>query len=33
MMLDEAIAAVGARSRYLPAYSPDLNPIEQPSPG
>jgi transposase len=25
----EAIEAVGARVRYLPAYSPDLNPIEQ----
>ena len=25
----EAIAAVGATVRYLPAYSPDLNPIEQ----
>lgn len=25
----EAIEAVGARIRYLPAYSPDLNPIEQ----
>ena len=25
----EAIEAVGARLRYLPAYSPDLNPIEQ----
>jgi transposase len=24
----EAIAAVGAIIRYLPAYSPDLNPIE-----
>ena len=24
----EAIAAVGASVRYLPAYSPDLNPIE-----
>ena len=24
----EAIEAVGARVRYLPAYSPDLNPIE-----
>jgi transposase len=24
----EAIAAVGAKLRYLPAYSPDLNPIE-----
>ena len=24
----EAIAAVGATVRYLPAYSPDLNPIE-----
>ena len=24
----EAIAAVGAELRYLPAYSPDLNPIE-----
>lgn len=24
----EAIAACGARLRYLPAYSPDLNPIE-----
>jgi hypothetical protein len=28
----EAIAAVGATVRYLPAYSPDLNPIEQASP-
>jgi hypothetical protein len=25
----EAIEAVGARVGYLPAYSPDLNPIEQ----
>jgi transposase len=25
----EAIEAVGAQLRYLPAYSPDLNPIEQ----
>src|SRR6516164_752948 len=25
----EAIEAAGARVRYLPAYSPDLNPIEQ----
>jgi transposase len=25
----EAIEAVGARIRYLPAYSPDFNPIEQ----
>jgi transposase len=25
----EAIEAVGARVRYLPPYSPDLNPIEQ----
>jgi transposase len=25
----EAIAAAGAELRYLPAYSPDLNPIEQ----
>jgi len=25
----EAVAAVGATVRYLPAYSPDLNPIEQ----
>jgi len=25
----EAIKAVGAKLRYLPAYSPDLNPIEQ----
>jgi transposase len=24
----QAIAAVGATARYLPAYSPDLNPIE-----
>jgi len=24
----EALAAVGARRRFLPAYSPDLNPIE-----
>ncbi len=24
----EAIAAVGAKVRYLPPYSPDLNPIE-----
>ena len=23
----EAIEAVGAKARYLPAYSPDLNPI------
>ena len=25
----EAIEAAGATVRYLPAYSPDLNPIEQ----
>jgi transposase len=25
----EAIEAAGARLRYLPPYSPDLNPIEQ----
>jgi transposase len=25
----EAIRAVGASTLYLPAYSPDLNPIEQ----
>jgi len=25
----EAIAAKGAKLAYLPAYSPDLNPIEQ----
>src|SRR5262249_33305299 len=25
----EAIERAGARLRYLPAYSPDLNPIEQ----
>ena len=25
----EAIEAAGAKVRYLPAYSPDLNPIEQ----
>ncbi len=25
----EALAAVGAHIRYLPPYSPDLNPIEQ----
>lgn len=25
----EAIEAAGAQGRYLPAYSPDLNPIEQ----
>jgi transposase len=25
----EALAAVGAHLRYLPPYSPDLNPIEQ----
>ena len=25
----QAIEAVGAELRYLPAYSPDLNPIEQ----
>ena len=24
----EALRAVGAKLRYLPAYSPDLNPIE-----
>jgi transposase len=28
----EAIAARGAKLRYLPPYSPDLNPIEQCSP-
>lgn len=27
--IEEAIAAAGARLRYLPPYSPDLNPIEQ----
>jgi len=27
--IEEAITAVGAKLRYLPAYSPDLNPIEQ----
>jgi transposase len=27
--IKEAIKAAGARLRYLPAYSPDLNPIEQ----
>ena len=26
--VEEAIQAVGASSRYLPPYSPDLNPIE-----
>ena len=26
--VEEAIAARGARVEYLPAYSPDLNPIE-----
>jgi transposase len=26
--LREAITAVGATIRYLPAYSPDLDPIE-----
>lgn len=26
--VQEALAACGARLRYLPAYSPDLNPIE-----
>ena len=25
----EAVEAVGAHIRYLPPYSPDLNPIEQ----
>ena len=25
----EAVEAVGARMRYLPPYSPDLNPIEK----
>jgi len=25
----QAIEAAGAKLRYLPAYSPDLNPIEQ----
>ncbi len=25
----EAIESVGAKLRYLPQYSPDLNPIEQ----
>ena len=25
----EAVAAAGAEVRYLPAYSPDLNPIEK----
>jgi transposase len=25
----EAIEGAGAKVRYLPAYSPDLNPIEQ----
>lgn len=27
--IKEAIVAKGAKLRYLPAYSPDLNPIEQ----
>jgi transposase len=27
--IKEAIEAAGAELRYLPAYSPDLNPIEQ----
>jgi transposase len=27
--IKEAIEAAGAKLRYLPAYSPDLNPIEQ----
>ena len=27
--IKEAIEATGAKLRYLPAYSPDLNPIEQ----
>ena len=27
-MADELIAAAGAEVRYLPPYSPDLNPIE-----
>jgi transposase len=27
--IEEAIKAAGAKLRYLPAYSPDLNPIEQ----
>ena len=27
--ISEAIEGVGARIRYLPPYSPDLNPIEQ----
>jgi transposase len=27
--VEEAIRAVGASLLYLPAYSPDLNPIEQ----
>ena len=27
--VEEAVAAAGARLRYLPPYSPDLNPIEQ----
>src|SRR5713101_2721087 len=27
--VEEAIAARGARAVFLPAYSPDLNPIEQ----
>ena len=27
--IEEAIKATGAKLRYLPAYSPDLNPIEQ----
>ena len=26
--VEEALQAVGAKLRYLPAYSPDLNPIE-----
>src|SRR5580765_8307772 len=28
--VNEAIEAVGATVRYLPQYSPDLNPIEMP---
>ncbi len=27
--IEEAVKAAGAKLRYLPAYSPDLNPIEQ----
>jgi transposase len=31
--IKEAIEGAGAELRYLPSYSPDLNPSERPPPG